>query len=447
MDDYFEDDNYSFEENKINIGISKEQILNFFIYKIGDLLRKRRKKIDEFKLKNNIQKNIQNLSINEGKIIYQSLKEYFEFKKYNIEIAKDIFDSLNNLDENLLIKNLKFLYTEKKYMKLIIFIAEKIKVISLINYFKNGEIPESQLKINISEINKLNSNQIEKLKFYFLNKTNFEYFNIIKELKLSKEIFSIIKGNYLIELFLSLIQNDFGKLFIDFFNISELLNLIQDLFVLFQNIKYQNSNIKNMYYDIKKGIESLNEQISEEESFKNFLLNVKNSQNYSHNFKLIFLNTMKQTNNPLNNIKLFLYCYLEDEFFKPNNINQNIINKLKKDIIIIKKEDNDKLLNEQIKSLRKEEQIQKILEYRDSAKELITYFCNNLDIPVHENAEINLRNIYKKINEKNNDKNNYYYEILTQKKDGLSFLEYLLELIKRGDKYSKNAEETFDSEN
>ena len=59
----------------------------------------------------------------------------------------------------------------------------------------------------------------------------------------------------------------------------------------------------------------------------------------------------------------------------------------------------------------------------------------------------NLRNIYKKINEKNNDKNNYYYEILTQKKDGLSFLEYLLELIKRGEKYSKTTEETIDSEN
>ena len=72
-----------------------------------------------------------------------------------------------------------------------------------------------------------------------------------------------------------------------------------------------------MYYDIKQGIESLNDKISEQESFKNFLFNVKNSQNYSHNFKLIFLSTMKQTNNPLNNIKLFLYCYLEDEYFKP----------------------------------------------------------------------------------------------------------------------------------
>ena len=447
MDEYYEEDDYSFDENNFNIGISKEQILNFFIYKIGELLRKRRKKMDEFKLKNNIQKNIQNLSINEGKIIYQSLKEFFDIKNNNIEIAKDIINSLSNLNENLLIKNLKLLYTKKKYMKLIIFIAEKIKVLSLMNYLEKGEIPVSDLKINISEIKKLNTNEIEKLKFSFLNKANFEYLNKIKELKLSTEIYSIIKGNYLIELFLSLIQNDYGKLFIDFFNISELLNLIQDLFVIFQNIKYENSNIKNMYYDIKQGIESLNDKISEQESFKNFLFNVKNSQNYSHNFKLIFLSTMKQTNNPLNNIKLFLYCYLEDEYFKPNNINQNIINKIKNDIIIIKKEDNDKLLNEQIKSLRKEEQIQKILEYRDSAKELITYFCNNLDIPVHENAEINLRNIYKKVKEKNNYKNNYYYEILTHKKDGLSFLEYLLELIKRGDKYSKTEEETFEFEN
>ncbi len=447
MDEYYEDDDYSLDDNNFNIGISKEQILNFFIYKIGELLRKRRKKIDEFKMKNNIQKNIQNLSINEGKIIYQSLKEFFEIKNNNIEIAKDIINSLSNQNENLLIKNLKLLYTKKKYMKLIIFFAEKIKVLSLVNYFIKGEIPESQLKINISEIKNLNSNEIEKLKFCILNKINFEYLNIIKELKLPNEIYSILKGNYLIELFVSLIQNECGQLFIDFFNISELLNLIQDLFVIFQNIKFENSNIKNMYYDIKQGIESLNDKISEQESFKNFLFNVKNSKNYSHNFKLIFLNTMKQTNNPLNNIKLFLFCYLEDEYFKPKNINQNIINKIKNDIIIIKKEDNDKLLQEQIKSLRTEEQIQKILEYRDSAKELITYFCNNLDIPVHENAEINLRNIYKKVNEKNNDKNNYYYEILTHKKDGLSFLEYLLELIKRGDKYSKTAEETFDSEN
>jgi hypothetical protein len=447
MDEYYEDDDYSLDDNNFNVGISKEQILNFFIYKIGELLRKRRKKIDEFKMKNNIQKNIQNLSINEGKIIYQSLKEFFEIKNNNIEIAKDIINSLSNQNENLLIKNLKLLYTKKKYMKLIIFFAEKIKVLSLVNYFIKGEIPESQLKINISEIKNLNSNEIEKLKFCILNKINFEYLNIIKELKLPNEIYSILKGNYLIELFVSLIQNECGQLFIDFFNISELLNLIQDLFVIFQNIKFENSNIKNMYYDIKQGIESLNDKISEQESFKNFLFNVKNSKNYSHNFKLIFLNTMKQTNNPLNNIKLFLFCYLEDEYFKPKNINQNIINKIKNDIIIIKKEDNDKLLQEQIKSLRTEEQIQKILEYRDSAKELITYFCNNLDIPVHENAEINLRNIYKKVNEKNNDKNNYYYEILTHKKDGLSFLEYLLELIKRGDKYSKTAEETFDSEN
>ena len=447
MDEYYEDDDYSLDDNNFNIGISKEQILNFFIYKIGELLRKRRKKIDEFKMKNNIQKNIQNLSINEGKIIYQSLKEFFEIKNNNIEIAKDIINSLSNQNENLLIKNLKLLYTKKKYMKLIIFFAEKIKVLSLVNYFIKGEIPESQLKINISEIKNLNSNEIEKLKFCILNKINFEYLNIIKELKLPNEIYSILKGNYLIELFVSLIQNECGQLFIDFFNISELLNLIQDLFVIFQNIKFENSNIKNMYYDIKQGIESLNDKISEQESFKNFLFNVKNSKNYSHNFKLIFLNTMKQTNNPLNNIKLFLFCYLEDEYFKPKNINQNIINKIKNDIIIIKKEDNDKLLREQIKSLRTEEKIQKILEYRDSAKELITYFCNNLDIPVHENAEINLRNIYKKVNEKNNDKNNYYYEILTHKKDGLSFLEYLLELIKRGDKYSKTAEETFDSEN
>ena len=447
MDEYYENDDYSLDDNNFNIGISKEQILNFFIYKIGELLRKRRKKIDEFKLKNNIQKNIQNLSINEGKIIYQSLKEFFEIKNNNIEIAKDIINSLSNQNENLLIKNLKLLYTKKKYMKLIIFFAEKIKVLSFVNYFIKGEIPESQLKINISEIKNLNSNEIEKLKFCILNKINFEYLNIIKELKLPNEIYSILKGNYLIELFVSLIQNECGQLFIDFFNISELLNLIQDLFVIFQNIKFENSNIKNMYYDIKQGIESLNDKISEQESFKNFLFNVKNSKNYSHNFKLIFLNTMKQTNNPLNNIKLFLYCYLEDEYFKPKNINQNIINKIKNDFIIIKKEDNDKLLKEQIKSLRTEEQIQKILEYRDSAKELITYFCNNLDIPVHENAEINLRNIYKKVNEKNNDKNNYYYEILTHKKDGLSFLEYLLELIKRGDKYSKTAEETFDSEN
>ena len=447
MDEYYEDDDYSLDDNNFNVGISKEQILNFFIYKIGELLRKRRKKIDEFKMKNNIQKNIQNLSINEGKIIYQSLKEFFEIKNNNIEIAKDIINSLSNQNENLLIKNLKLLYTKKKYRKLIIFFAEKIKVLSLVNYFIKGEIPESQLKINISEIKNLNSNEIEKLKFCILNKINFEYLNIIKELKLPNEIYSILKGNYLIELFVSLIQNECGQLFIDFFNISELLNLIQDLFVIFQNIKFENSNIKNMYYDIKQGIESLNDKISEQESFKNFLFNVKNSKNYSHNFKLIFLNTMKQTNNPLNNIKLFLFCYLEDEYFKPKNINQNIINKIKNDIIIIKKEDNDKLLQEQIKSLRTEEQIQKILEYRDSAKELITYFCNNLDIPVHENAEINLRNIYKKVNEKNNDKNNYYYEILTHKKDGLSFLEYLLELIKRGDKYSKTAEETFDSEN
>ena len=432
-DDFFEDD-FVIDNNKNNNGISKEVILSFFIEKIAELLRKRKQKIDKFQLNKNIQKNIQKLSVNEGKIIYEALKEFSDLESKNNENSQDILNSLINSKENLLIKNLKILHSEKKYMKLIILLAEKIKILSLIKYLQKGQIPESNLKINILEIQKLNKLQIEQLKFYFLNNSNLDYLTTIKDLNLSNDIYSIIKGNHLINIFTLLIQNNYGQLFIDFFNISELLNLIQKLAFIFQKIQIENSNIKNMYYDIKQGIESLNDKISEQESFKNFLFNVKNSKNYSHNFKLIFLNTMKQTNNPLNNIKLFLYCYLEDEYFKPNHINQNIINKIKNDIIIIKKEDNDKLLQEQIKSLRTEEQIQKILEYRDSAKELITYFCNNLDIPVHENAEINLRNIYKKINEKNNDKNNYYYEILTQKKDGLSFLEYLLELIKRGEK-------------
>ena len=128
-------------------------------------------------------------------------------------------------------------------------------------------------------------------------------------------------------------------------------------------------------------------------------------------------------------------------------MNETIIKKLKEDINIIKKEDNEQLFNEQMKSLRKEDEINKILQYSNSAKELIKYFCKNLDIQPTENSELNLKNIYKKINEnENNEKYNYYYKILSQKKDGLSFLEYLLELIKRGEKYSKTTEETIDSE-
>ncbi len=446
-DDFFEDD-FVIDNNKNNNGISKEVILSFFIEKIAELLRKRKQKIDKFQLNKNIQKNIQKLSVNEGKIIYEALKEFSDLERKNNENSKDILNSLINSKENLLIKNLKILHSEKKYMKLIILLAEKIKILSLIKYLQKGQIPESNLKINILEIQKLNKLQIEQLKFYFLNNSNLDYLTTIKDLNLSNDIYSIIKGNHLINIFTLLIQNNYGQLFIDFFNISELLNLIQKLAFIFQKIQIENSNIKNMYYDIKQGIENLNDKISEEESFKNFLLNVKKSENYSNNFKLIFLNTMKQTNNPLNNIKLFLYCYCEDDFFKPNNINENIINKLKEDINIIKKEDNEQLFNEQMKSLRKEDEINKILQYSNSAKELIKYFCKNLDIQPTENSELNLKNIYKKINEnENNEKYNYYYKILSQKKDGLSFLEYLLELIKRGEKYSKTTEETIDSEN
>ena len=31
MDEYYEDDDYSLDDNNFNVGISKEQILNFFI--------------------------------------------------------------------------------------------------------------------------------------------------------------------------------------------------------------------------------------------------------------------------------------------------------------------------------------------------------------------------------------------------------------------------------
>ena len=138
MDEYYEDDDYSLDDNNFNVGISKEQILNFFIYKIGELLRKRRKKMDEFKLKNNIQKNIQNLSINEGKIIYQSLKEFFEIKNNNIEIAKDIINSLSNQNENLLIKNLKLLYTKKKIYEINNFFCRKNKSFIISELFYKG---------------------------------------------------------------------------------------------------------------------------------------------------------------------------------------------------------------------------------------------------------------------------------------------------------------------